>query len=98
MSNVKKGDLAIVISDSCPENIGIICIVLAYVGKYEYGEGLFVEDAFHVKSECRDFEFDDGFRSDCECIITKSSLRPISGIPDNYTIDEKAPIKSLEPA
>jgi hypothetical protein len=92
--NVKQGDTAIVIDSSDPENLGIICEVKRFLGTV-YPRGGVCINAWHVVSNGRPFVVD-GKRM-LECGTTDASLRPISGLPDADSTDERSPVEQLEP-
>lgn len=84
--NVKVGDTAIVIKDTCPDNLGIICEVKEHLGTVQRGDRIWF-NTWHVVSNGRPLVLD-GKRA-LECGAPDEVLRPISGLPDAESIDEQ---------
>jgi hypothetical protein len=90
---LEPGMLAIVINASDPANIGIICRVLRYTGNSQCGRYLAL-DTWLVESVSRPFVFTAiHYQPSVLCNCSSWALRPISGLPDDETIDTHEPVQ-----
>lgn len=86
--NVKKGDTAIVIESTFPENLGIICEVKEYLGTVRQGDRICF-NAWHIVSNGRPFVLNG--KSLLECGTADYALRPVSGLTDPESTDNQVP-------
>lgn len=98
--NCKAGDLAIIIADNCPENLGAI-VEVCYLDLDSTRPPGMIGPSWYIRSSGRLLKADHIMRNGQtayrawvrEAYIEDSSLRPITGIPD---AESTSTVKELE--